>query len=106
MSLRLGAAAANELLAALATLHRGGPGGLRACRPLFADLLGWPAGAVGTCVALERQFPGWLVWHCPASMAWPDSWAAVRETGGQVPVSAITPAELRDAILTEAAESR
>lgn len=96
--MRLGSAAANELLEALAGLHRNGPGGLRACRPLFADLLGWPAGAVETCVAVEQDFPGWTVWHHPSSMAWPDGWAAVPETGCHQPVSAITPDLLRQAI--------
>ncbi|WP_436536081.1 hypothetical protein [Actinoplanes sp. HUAS TT8] len=104
--MRLGADAANQLLAALAALHREGPGGLRVCRPLFADLLGWPADAPGICVALERDFPGWLVWHYPASMAWPDRWAAVRETGGQEPVSAITPDQLKAEILADVNEGR
>jgi hypothetical protein len=98
VTLRLGADAANELLAALAALHLRGPGGLRACRPLFADVLGWPPEALDSCTAIERDFPAWVVWHYPACMSWPDGWAAVRETGLGEPVSARTPEDLRAAI--------
>lgn len=102
LSLRLGTAAANELLEALAGLHRAGPGGLRACRPLFADLLGWPDGTLDECATIEHDFPAWLVWYYPASMAWPDSWAAIPETGFDEPVSRTTSAQLRAAIRAEA----
>jgi hypothetical protein len=98
VTLRLGADAANELLAALATLHRRGLGGLRACRPLFADVLGWPPDALDICAEIERDFPKWVVWHYPVCMSWPDGWAAIRERGAGEPVSARTPDDLRAGI--------
>lgn len=78
---RLGPAASDAVLGAFARLNRHGPSGLRQARLLLVDVLGWPPGALEKCVAIERDFPGWVAWYYPADDARPEFWAATREAG-------------------------
>lgn len=38
-------------------------------RRILADRLGWPAGALAACEALDRRFPGWHTSWAPANTA-------------------------------------
>ncbi|WP_436536298.1 hypothetical protein [Actinoplanes sp. HUAS TT8] len=76
---RLGPAASDAVLGAFARLNRYGPGGLRRARMLLVDLLGWTPEALERCVAIERDFPGWVAWYYPAEAERAEFWAATRE---------------------------
>lgn len=70
---------------------------------MLTDVLGWPPGAVETCVAIEQGFPGWVVWYYPAEPGGLSRWAVTRESDRDRLVGAADEDELRVAI--EAAQA-
>lgn len=39
-------------------------------RELIAERMGWPAGALVDCIAIEREFPEWMVWWVRGGLPW------------------------------------